>query len=161
MFFVFEGILFTRQKTGTLHHNDYFTDVNSRTNRKKQNQAILPFDFIIDLPRRAEQEVLLRRCSIYSDDKLKIRHSFFRRSKKGSHGYGASHSRESSDSRGDEAGSSIGSNTFANGKQRFFINFFIGSCITLSQTLSYWIIHEISVSYFVFWYSPIYCVLKN
>ena len=66
---------------------------------------------------RAEQEVLLRRCSVYSDDKLKIRHSFFRRSKKSSHGYTISHSRESSDSRGDEAGSSIGSSAaaFANG----------------------------------------------
>eukprot|EP00795_Rhopilema_esculentum_P008485 gene8485-14481_t len=62
---------------------------------------------------KAEQEVLLRRCSVYSDDKMKIRHSFFRRSKKGSHGYSISHSRESSDSRGDEAGSSIGSNSAA------------------------------------------------
>ena len=69
---------------------------------------------------RAEQEILLRRCSVYSDDKMKIRHSFFRRSKKSSHGYAISHSRESSDSRGDEAGSSIGSSSAAFASGKFF-----------------------------------------
>lgn len=77
---------------------------------------------------RAEQEVLLRRCSVYSDDKMKIRHSFFRRSKKGSHGYSISHSRESSDSRGDEAGSSIGSSTAA------FLNGMFDTCGPTSVT---------------------------
>ena len=83
---------------------------------------------------RAEQEVLLRRCSVYSDDKMKIRHSFFRRSKKSSHGYTISHSRESSDSRGDEAGSSIGSCSaaFTNGT---FLVLSLSAVFLLNYTL--------------------------
>jgi len=81
--------------------------VNDNDEQQKTEHGTIPSKT------KAEQEVLLRRCSVYSDDKLKIRHSFFRRSKKSSHGYTISHSRESSDSRGDEAGSSIGSSAAA------------------------------------------------
>jgi len=55
--------------------------------------------------RKAEQELLLRR-SIYqahADEKLSGRLGLFRRSKKSNHSHLTNHSRESSDSRGDDA----------------------------------------------------------
>lgn len=48
---------------------------------------------------KAEQEILLRRSLVHGDEyKLSGRRSFFRRSKKGSHGMSVNHSREGSDS---------------------------------------------------------------
>ena len=60
---------------------------------------------------RAEQEILLRRSLVHGDEyKLSGRRSFFRRSKKGSHGMSVNHSREGSDSANSITTSCTGTN---------------------------------------------------
>lgn len=64
---------------------------------------------------RAEQEILLRRSLVHGDEyKLSGRRSFFRRSKKGSHGMSVNHSREGSDSANSITTSCTGRNNNSN-----------------------------------------------